>query len=124
MGSNVPVLRLATESSGNSSKEFDGASRQLLPAGIPKLSFAASILSLSCIAGSIAVVYTSNGHVICQWIPHVASIQASVLLAILFGIFNASIGLILSGDVMLCKAKTAQLLPNCIIPGTKGSGRV
>lgn len=53
-------------------------------------------------------MYTSNGKIVGKWIPYVPGIQPSVLLAVLAGLSNASLGLVLSGGVTVVWWLSAQ----------------
>ncbi|KAF1848809.1 uncharacterized protein K460DRAFT_304299 [Cucurbitaria berberidis CBS 394.84] len=52
----------------------------------PILAFCLVVLSLSCIVGCIAIVYTARGRPVASWIPYAPSVQPAVLLSLLSNI--------------------------------------
>jgi hypothetical protein len=82
-------------------------STKLLP-WLPRIPLVALILHIFCITGTIIVVYTSNRQEVGRWISHVPSIQPSVLLAILSGVSNVSLGLLLSTGVATAWWRSAR----------------
>ncbi|RDW58871.1 hypothetical protein BP6252_13347 [Coleophoma cylindrospora] len=79
----------------------EGKASKSRSAGVPVLIYTAFIISCICIGGSIAIICTSDGKMVGNWIDNTPSVQPSVLLAIFTGISNTCFGVLLSGGIAI-----------------------